>query len=209
MQAGETQCLQQWYWDVWRPTTGEEAGLVLLQRKNPKVSFLWVCMSVHCKTLTCFACCCCSSTCGCCAFPSRLSTALFPLTTEYQCLPLCDVQLPLSVTYASHFFSQKNNEFYWLFSLFLPTPSAPSLMSLPAPWEGNENSNKITNSPVAASYLLLSMLCHKSCFWREGWKSKQLLGLYSFLHWNLTGHQFFSCMELLQEGLNAFFSWLH
>lgn len=36
----------------------------------------------------------------------------FPLTTEYQFLPLPDLQFPPPVTYASHYFSQKNNEFY-------------------------------------------------------------------------------------------------
>lgn len=31
----------------------------------------------------------------------------FPLTTEYQFLPLSDLQFPPPVTYASHYFSQK------------------------------------------------------------------------------------------------------
>lgn len=103
------------------------------------------------------------------------------------------------------FFSQKNNEFYWLFSLFLPTPSAPSLTSLPAPGGGNENSNKITNYSVSASYLLLSVLHHNLGSWGEGLKPKHLLGPYIFLHRNLITHQFFGCMELLRGDLNTIF----
>lgn len=143
------------------------------------------------RVWTCFACYWCYSTCGCCLFSADVSTALFPLTAEYQFLPLCDLELPHPITYASHFFSQKNNEFYWLFYLLLPTPLAPRLASLPTPGGGNENTNTITNSSVAASYLLLSVLCHNSGSRGERLKSKQLLGPYIFLHRNLIMHHLF------------------
>lgn len=216
MQGGETRRFWQRCWDACSLTAGEEAGLLILGRKQRVTGCLeqmlhfcecaYVCTT---RILACFACCGCCSTCGCCLFSAHVSTALFPLTTEYHFLPLSDLQSPPPITYASHFFSQKNNEFYWLFSLFLPTSSAPSLASLPTPGGGNENSNKITNSSVAPSYLLILVLCHDSGSWGEGFKPNQLLGHYIFLHENLITHQFFSCMEVFRGGLNTIFLWLH
>lgn len=139
VQGAETRHLRQWCWHACSLTAGQKAGLLLLGRKQRVTGILQqifqFCECVHvctARVLTCFACYWCYSTCGCCLFSADVSTALFPLTTEYQFLPLSDLQLPPPITYASHFFSLKNNEFYWLFSLFPPTPSAPSLTSLTA-----------------------------------------------------------------------------
>lgn len=160
-------------------------------------------MSVHvcaARVSTCFACYWFYSACGCCWFSADVSTALFSLTTDIQFPPLSNLQLPPPVTYASYFFSWKNNDFYRLFSLFLPILSAPSLTSLPTPRRANENSNKTTNSSAAASYLLLSVLCPNSGSWGE--KPRQLLGPYIILHRNLT-MQLFNRREL--RGLNTIF----
>lgn len=155
------------------------------------------------RVSTCFAYYWCYSACGCCWFSADVSTALFPLATDIQFPPLSDLQLPPPVTYASYFFSQKNNDCYWLFSLFLPTPSAPSLTSLPMPRGANENSNRTTNSSSAASYLLLSVLRANLGSWGEGLKPKQLLGPYIILHRNLI-MRLFNCREQLR-GLNTIF----
>lgn len=90
------------------------------------------------------------------------------------------------------------------FPYFFPLPQHQASLAFPLQEGENENSNKISNSSVADSYLLLSVLCHNSNSWEEGLKSKQMLELI-LLHRNLITHQFFSCMELLRGGLNTIF----
>lgn len=56
------------------------------------------------------------------------------------------------------------------FPYFFPLPQQQASLAFPLPEEGNENSNKISNSSVADTYLLLSVLCHNSNSWGEGLK---------------------------------------
>lgn len=71
------------------------------------------------RVLTCFAYYWFHSIWGCCLFVADVSTALFPLATEYQFLSVSDPQLLPPVTYASHFFSQKK----WVLLIIFLIPS--------------------------------------------------------------------------------------
>lgn len=71
------------------------------------------------RVLTCFAYYWFHSIWGCCWFVADVSTALFPLATEYQFLSMSDPQLLPPVTYASHFFSQKK----WVLLIIFLIPS--------------------------------------------------------------------------------------
>lgn len=75
------------------------------------------------------------------------------------------------------------------FPCFFPLPQHQASLAFPLQEGGNENSNKISNSSVADSYLLLTVLCHNSNSWGEGLKSKMLELI--LLPGNLITNQFF------------------